>query len=110
MVNVAFHVFAVFIEGRDIVILLQIGYGIQDFVIKTVAKTVLLVVIPISLSEKFGLSSWRNNCRETRIIHDAKLGGDLRRISARPAMSQAASMMASLKRFISRAGRLRPAT
>ena len=74
-VDIAFHTLAAFIDGRNIVVLLQIGYGIQDFVIKTVAEALLLVVVPISLGQEFGLGPRSNNSRKSRIIHDTCLMG-----------------------------------
>ena len=62
-VDMAFHVFAGFIEGRDMIILLQISYRVRDFVIKTVTKTVLLFIVPVSLRKEFGLGFGRNNGR-----------------------------------------------
>ena len=51
-VDVAFDVLAALIEGRDIVVLLQVGYGVQDFFVKAVAEAVLLAVVPVALREE----------------------------------------------------------
>jgi hypothetical protein len=58
-----------------VVILFQVGHGIQDFVVKTVAEAILLFVVPISLGEKLGPGAWRQNGRESRIVHDTSFRG-----------------------------------
>ena len=70
-IDVAFDVLAALIEGRHVVVLFQVVYGVQDFFVKAVAEAVLLAVVPVALREELGLRSWRNNGRESRIIHDS---------------------------------------